>query len=93
MNEQIHFNKTPQEAENLISKRMDLEAGFLGKFFGSHANAPMNIAGMLLVLLFGSGVTVLFVPSTMSASDYWKIIAPITTLVIGYMFGKSAKDH
>jgi hypothetical protein len=89
----IEYNKTPgQEMLVLRSKEMDLEAGWLGKCFGGRSNAPLNIAGLLVVLLVGSGVSVLFFESAISPPEYWKIIIPLLTLVMGYMFGKSSKD-
>jgi len=62
MAENIQFNTTPdQGAFVLRSKEMDLEAGWLGGVFGSGATAPLNIAGLLVLLLAGSGVAVLFI--------------------------------
>jgi len=89
----IEYNtKLDQESFGLRSKEMDLEAGWLGKCFGGSANAPLNIAGVLVLLLVGSGILVLFVESTMPAQDYWKVIVPLLTLVMGYVFGKSTRD-
>jgi hypothetical protein len=88
----IQFNITPdQGAFVLRSKEMDLEAGWLGRFFGSGTTAPLNIAGLLVLLLGGSGVAVLFFQSAIPAGEYWKIIVPLLTLVMGYVFGKSSK--
>lgn len=88
----IQFNTTPdQGAFVLRSKEMDLEAGWLGRFFGSGTTAPLNIAGLLVLLLGGSGVAVLFFQSAIPAGEYWKIIVPLLTLVMGYVFGKSSK--
>ena len=93
MAENIEYNKTPdQEAFVLRSKQMDLEAGWLGKCFGSRANAPLNIAGLLVVLLVGSGILVLFLQSAIPSPEYWKVIVPLLTLVMGYVFGKGSKD-
>jgi len=86
----IEYNSKPdQESFGLQSKKMDLEAGWLGKCFGGSANAPLNIAGVLVLLLVGSGISVLFVKSAIPAQDYWKVIVPLLTLVMGYVFGKS----
>ena len=52
----------------------------------------MNIAGLLVVLLLGSGIAVLFFQNAMGAADYWKTIVPLVTLVMGYVFGKGGKD-
>ena len=86
----IEYNTKPdQESFVLRSKEMDLEAGWLGKCFGGSANAPLNIAGLLVVLLVGSGIAVLFVHSAIPAQDYWEFPFPLLTLVIGYGFGRS----
>ena len=85
------FSTTPSPEVFLESKRMDLDSGFLGKIFGSSATAPSNIAGLVLIVLLVSGVAILFVNSaSMTAGDYWKIIIPIITLVLGYLFGKKS---
>lgn len=90
---EIQYNTKPdQESFVLRSKEMDLEAGWLGMCFGGSANAPLNIAGLLVVLLVGSGIAVLFVQSAIPAQDYWEITVPLLTLVMGYVFGKSSKD-
>lgn len=90
----IEFNKEPdQDIFVLRSKKMDLEAGWLGRCFGASVNAPLNIAGLMVVLLVGSGVAVLFIPSTIPAAEYWEIIVPLLTLVMGYIFGKGSHSN
>jgi hypothetical protein len=93
-NEKIQFNTEPdQDVFVLRSKKMDLDAGWLGRCFGASNNAPLNIAGLLVVLLVGSGVAVLFFQSAIPAGDYWKIIVPLLTLVMGYVFGKGSQHN
>lgn len=74
------------------SKKLDLDAGMLGKCFGSKLNAPSNIAGSFLAILTVSGIAVLFANSAIPAGEYWKIITPLMTMSLGYIFGKSSKD-
>jgi hypothetical protein len=94
MADNIQFNTEPdQDTFVLRSKKMDLDAGWLGRCFGASNNAPLNIAGLMMVLLVGSGVAVLFLPSSIPASDYWKIIVPLLTLVMGYVFGKGSHGN
>jgi hypothetical protein len=69
--------------------RMSLEAGWLGKIFGSSENAPTNIAGFILFLFFVSILIVLFLETRMEAVEYLKLVLPVITLVLGYLFGKS----
>jgi hypothetical protein len=76
----IQFNTTPdQGAFVLHSKEMDLEAGWLGRFFGSGTTAPLNIAGLLVFLLGDSGVAVLFFQNAIPTNEYWKIFVSLST--------------
>ncbi len=94
MTDEIQFNKEPdQDTFVLRSKKMDLEAGWLGRCFGASNNAPINIAGLIVVILVGSGVAVLFFQSAIPTGDYWKIIAPLVTLVMGFLFGRSLHSN
>lgn len=87
----IQFNEKPnQDAFALHSKKMDLEAGHLGKLFGSCKNAPLNIAGLTLLLLISLGAY-LYVSASSLAADYWKTIFPLITGIFGFIFGKSAE--
>ncbi len=74
----------------LRSKEMDLESGWLGQVFGGARTAPSNIAGLCVLLLIFAGIALVFLTGAgMSAPDYWKIAAPIITLILGFLFGKS----
>ncbi len=93
MTDKIVFNKTPDQNQFVLrSKEMDLEAGWLGRCFGTGKNAPLNIAGLVVVLLVGAGLAVLFLQSAIPAPEYWKIAVPLITLVMGFIFGKGSKD-
>lgn len=90
MTENLKYNKNPNAAGDLLkSKKMDLESGHLGKFFGAPANAPTNIAGLLILLFVLTGIILSFIPGNISSSDYWKWITPFITLALGYLFGKN----
>ena len=86
------FSDTPSAALiQLQSKQLDLDSGVLGKVFGGFKNAPYNIAGMSLFLLFAIGIVVLFVPDlNMTATEYWKYSSSVITLILGYLFGRSS---
>lgn len=93
MANEIEFNKTPDQTHYVLrSKEMDLEAGWLGRCFGTSKNAPLNIAGLVVVLLVGAGLAVLFIQSALPAAEYWKIAVPLITLVMGFIFGKGSRD-
>ncbi len=78
-------------------QRMDekkLDAGQLGRLFGTGDSAPSNIAGLAVLggLAIGGLVSgVLLLKSNAGTSDVteiWKYIAPIVTAALGYLFGK-----
>jgi len=76
----------------LEERRMSLDSGSLGRFFGSAANAPTNIAGLIALLLTLSCIVSLFFPSNIPALEFLKLVLPVITGVLGYLFGKSTKD-
>ena len=73
----------------LQSKKMDLEAGWIGKVIGSPKNAPNNIAFVVVTLVLIAGVVVNFVFPN-DRVKFWKTILPILTLTLGYLFGKNS---
>lgn len=68
--------------------RLTLDAGLLGQLFGSAANAPTNIAGVVACLFTISSIAVLFMPSKIDAIEYLQRALPVITLVLGYLVGK-----
>ena len=76
----------------LEERRMNLDSGSLGRFFGSATNAPTNIAGLIALLLTVSCIAMLFFPSTIPALEFLKLVLPVITGVLGYLFGKSSKE-
>ncbi len=78
--------KLALEAE---ARKMQLEAGWLGRVVGSPRNAPNNTAFLILLLTFAAGFVVgLAFPN--ERVEFWKLLVPIITLTLGYMFGKSS---
>jgi hypothetical protein len=71
--------------------QMTVEVGWLGKIFGSSANAPTNIAGFVVCLLTVTIIVagLLLVPSPIPGMDFLNVVIPIITLALGYLFGKS----
>jgi hypothetical protein len=67
-------------SDALKSKQMDIDAGWLGKFFGNSSNAPTNIAGITIFLMIG-------IPFVSDLE--WEQSLPIITLALGYIFGKN----
>jgi hypothetical protein len=70
--------------------RMTLDAGWLGRAFGTGATAPVAIAGFVCTVLIAAGVVLLFVKAEMTAEAYWSRILPTVTLVLGYLFGRKS---
>ena len=73
----------------LQEREMTLEAGILGRFFGSASRALTSIAGIIALLLTVACIVSLFVPTNLPASELWKLVLPVITAVLGYLFGKS----
>lgn len=90
MNQNQESQLTLAESGQYTLKAKKVDLGLLGKFFGSRENAPMNIAGFILILLVAAGTIPLFWETKVPAGDVWKIILPIVTLTLGYLFGKKA---
>jgi hypothetical protein len=60
--------------------------GMARSFFGDSANKPGNIAGLVVVITLLLAFLLYFIPSASPLVD--KLIA-VTTLALGYLFGKS----
>ena len=67
------------------------KSGIVGKIWGSHDDlARLNIAAIILILL----ILLLFIIIIVSLycnrdnSETIKVISPIITLILGYLFGK-----
>ena len=89
MTDNIKYNKDPDSTDLLLrSKEMDLESGWLGKFFGAPTHSPLNIAGLLIILLVLTGIAVSFIYGISDSINYWSKILPLITLALGYVFGK-----
>lgn len=71
-------------------KKLSLQHGLLGAFFGASLNAPLNIAGFVLVLLIAPGIVLLFIDGKISVDEYWKQISPAVTLILGYVLANKS---
>ena len=78
------------EQGRLEAERMRLEYGWLARLIGRN-NASHNIAFVIVValLLVGAGATLARPDNYL---DYWRLIIPVLTLTLGYLFGRNAKD-
>lgn len=87
MSNDIQYGQADQ-SHLVRMKEMDMESGSLGRLFGTEKNAPLNIAGLVLLLLLVPGVLLLFFSANIPPLDYWKIIIPVVTAILGYAFGR-----
>src|SRR6267143_3883597 len=60
----------------LQEREMTLEAGVLGRFFGSAARAPTSIAGIVVLLLTAACILSLFLSTNIPSAELWKIVLP-----------------
>ena len=75
-------------------KEMDLQAGYLGRLFGSQENAAINISGLVcLILLLLMGIAFFVYVEGGDAIDICKILAPIITLSLGSLFGRKSSSN
>lgn len=78
---QTKFDKPLEQAR--------LEAGLIGKLFGTDKNAPYNIAGTILIFFIIWAIIAWSLDKSNSIPLLEKIF-PIITLTLGYLFGKKA---
>jgi hypothetical protein len=64
----------------LEERRMNLQAGW---------TVPTYIAGGIAVLLTLACILSLFLPTNVPSAELWKLVLPVITAILGYLFGKS----
>lgn len=85
----IQFNpKEPDPKTYIKLREMDLESGLLGKLFGTSENVPTYIGGLVVFAVVLAGLIATFYPGGTVAIETWKIITPIITMVLGFLFGR-----
>jgi hypothetical protein len=94
--ESVFDTDSNKQAEYLMQSKL-IDTGALGKIFGGPENAPTNIAGLILIIfvLMLLGVIIAIVNFSKGGNDTtalegicYKIILPVITLVVGFLFGK-----
>jgi len=88
MNQPVVIDPQPDQALDLQRKRLALDAGWLGSVFGMGPQAPINITGLVVILLILGGLAAMYTKTEMSAAEYWKIAGPIITGGLGFIFGR-----
>ena len=98
--------KDPETSQKIIertfeSNNIDKKLGKLGLFFGLGESVKMNIAGLTIIILLFSGISytfgILFLDFSANKNvigilEFWGIITPLITLVLGFIFGKSQNN-
>lgn len=91
----ISSSHVPGKSALLEEKRMNLQAGLVGKLFGSKDNAPTNIVGTAVILCLSVMAVLMFMLAlgwSSKPEEIWKalgVLTPIVTGALGYMFGKN----
>lgn len=83
----INMNETSRQ-EEVSFQHKKLEAGFFGKIFGTGYNAASNIAGLVILSLIVAIFWVMGFKDASEIDSILKVISPILTLTLGYLFGK-----
>ncbi|WP_021170119.1 hypothetical protein SOV_22360 [Sporomusa ovata DSM 2662] len=86
---EFKMNETTKTLVRPPFEHAKLEAGILGKFFGTQNNASCNIAGITIFLLIISMFIVMAVNFSYGLS-YLEKISPLIALSLGYLFGKNS---
>ncbi len=85
---EIRTPDSPKQSSNLDERR--LEAGILGKVFGTGENAAKNIAGLIIFLLVNGALIAYFI--SLDEGALFQIVVPIITLALGYLFGRQTGE-
>jgi hypothetical protein len=77
------------------NEQAKLDRGWIGNLIGSANSVPSNIAGVIAVV--GSLALILSIVCWSGSNDFTRkdgvaALSSLITLVIGYLFGKVAKD-
>ncbi len=96
------FDKLNDEQKKIVlagnneTQGKSKDAGRLGEFLGANTqNASVHIALIICgVLLLFCGIDLIhsFFPEQALNFEMWKLIFPVITLALGYVFGKGGSD-
>jgi hypothetical protein len=95
----IEIPTDPQLATILVNHQQQerlIQAGTLGRFFGSNENVRVYIVGLIALLILIVGLVYTVIPDSWRSqgfpiSNMWGVISPILTTIIGYLIGSKAK--
>lgn len=64
-----------------------INAGKIGEWFGTGDQLGKSIAAIIIVVLLVGGIMAILIIPWENAIEFWKLIIPIVTLSLGYIFG------
>lgn len=73
---------------------LDAHKGFLGQIWGTADSAPVNIVGLVAILLIIVGIVISFILGKDSMKEFltlWSTIFGLIGTIIGYLFGKQSR--
>lgn len=85
----ISISSSPDPKAAVRLRKMDPDAGWIGRVTGNAKNAPNNIAFVVVMLILVAGLIVTFA-YPQDRLEFWKVILPIVTLTLGYLFGRGS---
>ena len=88
-------SKVRIKSQEEIQKRV-IEAGFLGRLFGTNKNVSLYIAAFISISMLFAGIAYsFFASSTVSLppKDFWTIISPFITTALGFIIGKKVDSE
>jgi hypothetical protein len=81
------------------SAKDKLDAGVLGRFFGSSDKLPLYIVAIIALFLLFAGTLYSVIPESSRSPSFtignmWSLIIPVITTIIGYLIGnKTSNDR
>jgi hypothetical protein len=88
--ESASASKARIKSEEEIKKRV-IEAGLLGRLFGTNRNVSLYISAFIAIIMLIAGICYSFlIPnnSNLTVKDFWTIISPFITTALGFIIGK-----
>lgn len=90
------FQPNPSGEKTEKSTNLDeakLNAGVVGKLFGTGQNGPVNIAGLCVLLGLLTGLVIsggMIYAAKSNPYEIWKYVSPLITGALGFIFGKGS---
>jgi hypothetical protein len=101
MENKLGLPNDPSIAKKVIDsqhkqRQLEIQSGYLGKFFGTSASIHIYIVGVVSIGLIISLLVYTFIPDgwkSLPTVELWKIVLPVLTTLLGFLFGASTKQN